>query len=1333
MASSSSNHGQNSWSGGTGSGGSGSRHHRSSGRRSGGGGGRSSNSHRQQQQQQQQQAYYNSLPLEQGVICSLKESFGFIHCADRPDELFFHYSQLMSSSTGNNSNNNNISSEDLEMDMEVEFRVGTSFNNNSNNNNTKKKKDDKLAAFCVRPLPPGTIVWETVEQEHVTGIVENRVVTPRRQDGRIRVLEETITTDNDDEDDNDQEHRQEEEEEQQQQQQQEVQPKVAAANKEDETTTTTIPAAKKTPTARATGPLVKFGPNDYNAETTKTATAVAGGGGHSSNSNNFNDKPPPPLRLAKGDLVAFTLVRDRRTQELWARNIHLLLSERERARQEAEARLLAEASLEHGVITALKGEYGFLRSNKRREEVYFHYSDIHLDDDDDDDDNNNHHHHDDEVHRETAEHSNNEPNDKRPTNNEMVLREGQDMQFLVVTEGGDAGRFPQVRLSARRVKMRPRGSVKFHDVVATGMAGLVSIVPQPQDSGHALDTKGKVLLAMPLKDVDDKGNEKVVAEVYLSSKDSPGGSFAFRGGSSVGLWIEVGDTLLFDVVRDYADGAFRAVPTRHQIPSEDPTDISMADDEEEEEDKKESVNDRRIRLINLSLAHRAEGIVNAVKDAYGFVHFAERPVDAHFKLFQLLPDEIQKDLRRNMGLADVDDKGNPLQLEVGAEVQFDLSVHGSIQSHSTRHRGRQASHPHERENLKAQRVLLLPPNTIRHIFPLAQGIRGCVTKDNPKQPYSGSIDLDEAVKAMTPEERHPLVAKMIDDFMARKQDLPLVYHDVQSLKEDDTVIDMIERHGEGKLSWIHIPQPGESHYPGRLCIRKDPSKIEKLKDRETRSDEGLDIEIEVSDDAHETVSDDGGGGGGGGKRGHRHRKLKDTRTVKSVRFDKSNLCKELKDDMPPGVGDIVEFDLSQSRRTGQCIVENMRIVTRKEPKLEDAEESLSFGVVKDVVAARKFGFISVIDETAQNLEMLFFSLSNVISPPPESEDGTPPKKKPQIRKGDEVKFNIGTERGGKRVALDVTVLPKGTIPSTADKNACTGFILMEPSHTTLKKVTLRQTKSNISQTSGISQSSVQSSERSGRWGSVDEDRIRSADEDQLAEDGCILLLEDPTGIFNSKKNGSESGESVPESELEESSKTFLHRHLNYKNGAIAVHGTGSSSATDEKTRPRRGDKVSFTKTKKGGDTVRDIRIVERDAATLLRGRLEGISDDSGGGCFRFIAATAGEEVYKVSHTEVVSCDPTMLKEKEPVEGILYDGSIYGICRAADLYLETKLATKRKERPKLNLTVKKDRGGTIMAQSMMAKGPDEGTHGFAPGWTKRMSAYAKPFTPESAGK
>ena len=75
-----------------------------------------------------------------------------------------------------------------------------------------------------------------------------------------------------------------------------------------------------------------------------------------------------------------------------------------------------------------------------------------------------------------------------------------------------------------------------------------------------------------------------------------------------------------------------------------------------------------------------------------------------------------------------------------------------------------------------------------------------------------------------------------------------------------------------------------------------------------------------------------------------------------------------------------------------------------------------------------------------------------------------------------------------------------------------------------------------------------------------------------------------------------------------------------------------------------------------------------------------------------------------------------------MEAILHEGKVYGISRSADLYLESKLGASHRERPKLNLKVKKESGGTIVAQSRMAKGPD-GTTGFAEGWTTRLSRFA----------
>ena len=137
---------------------------------------------------------------------------------------------------------------------------------------------------------------------------------------------------------------------------------------------------------------------------------------------------------------------------------------------------------------------------------------------------------------------------------------------------------------------------------------------------------------------------------------------------------------------------------------------------------------------------------------------------------------------------------------------------------------------------------------------------------------------------------------------------------------------------------------------------------------------------------------------------------------------------------------------------------------------------------------------------------------------------------------------------------------------------------------------------------------------------------------------------------------------------------------------------------------------------RNGKGVRDMRTVSRGGATLLRGTLCDIVHSSG--TVTFIAATDTQENYSVSLSEIVGCDSALLKENDSVEAILFEGFLYGICRTVDLYLDSKLSSSSgsggvggrgvglsvgrgngnaSQRPKLNLTVKKDRGGTIMAQ------------------------------------
>eukprot|EP00934_Nitzschia_sp_Nitz4_P001468 Nitzschia sp. Nitz4//scaffold45_size130396//44087//47542//NITZ4_003443-RA/size130396-processed-gene-0.98-mRNA-1//-1//CDS//3329552380//1468//frame0 len=1114
----------------------------------------------------------STLPVEQGIICTLKESFGFIHCADRPEEIFFHYSEVFG-----------VHPDSLQIDTEVEFRVGPS-----------EKDASKSAAYQVRTLSPGTIVWETEEEEGklFQGIVDRAIRNDSRQgggggnrdtDGSIQVL-------------------------------------VPNPNGESAEATTN-------------GPMVRFRAEDVIPPNQKTT------------------------RLYRGDLVQFRILLDRRTKQNYARFINLVMTEKERARQAREQSLLESASQEEGVVISLNKGYGFLKSNRRHAHVYFHYSNLLLPSDD------------------------------------FQLHKGQEMKFLVVSEVVDG----QTKYSARQLECVPKGTVQFHTVVARGIKGIVTLCPLPPSAGnnpgYADDKDGSIRLIDPIIDHDDEGNEITITDLSFEFNDAPGGVYTFqqRGNTTNGLWILEGDVLLFDVVKELADGSYEAAPTNHTLAVGGKV-IEPAEDASKEE--------AVIRLVACSLVSRAEGIMHTLKPqgGYGFIHYAERSVDVHFQTYNLLPEELQVDLRKHLGF-----EGEGLKLEPGVGVQFDICAHGVLQvlgrgaGGGGRRRGGGAQ---ERENVKAHRVLLLPPSSVLTEKVLASGVKGSVVKADTKQLYAGFVDLEAEITEMTLAERHPQVTQLIESFLVesakphgRKQ---IVFSDIQSTKEDEVVIQVATTLGSDVLACSHIPIAGLDHHPGRLCIRRLMPDERPPKNAEVPSSKGP---------SKHPLNE-------------------------HLRYDKASLADQHKEEMPPGTGDIVTCDVVQSRRTGKISIHNMKVVERKEGSATMADamtsatiETSGIGIVQNVIPKSGFGFISVVDSNANRQELLFFSLNT-------GKD----KKKSAAKKGDEVKFDIGVDpKSGKRVAQNVEVVAKGTVPQKAAKNACRGIVLMEPTQTTSSENTLRKKHSSDSAGSG------------GRWGNLTDDSRKTHSGNH--ERGVILLLEDTAGVFSGKSrrrratsfdstdsddksigdasfdsyDTSDDDRSTGASDDEFEPRGTLLSHLPYKKGVIAVVGAGSSNGMASSGNPHRGDIVTFSKARKGKSVV-DVRVESRKSATVVTGRLENIQLADHGlpfGSAKFIAATEKQESYEVDLAEVVSCDVTLLKEQQQVEGILHDGKVYGICRTSDLYLESKFGQNRKERPRLNLTAKKSRGGTIMAQSMMAKGPD-GTTGFAPGWTSRLS-------------
>jgi cold shock CspA family protein len=1227
----------------------------------------------------------SNLPIEQGVIHTLLDKFGFILCADRNIELFFHYSEYKSGH-----------SDTLQIGDEVEFRV------------SEEQKTNKLAALDVRQLPKGTIYWEYEEEEGKVfdGVVELSCSSSSMRedggggdrggrrgggggkkgggDGIIRLKKK----DDDDE--------------------QQQQPMID----------------------------IYYTPSDYKPNNKKQT------GAHSSSS-----------RLERKDVIQFSLVTERRTGKKYARNITLIQSERERQRLEREAKLMENATLERGKVVSTKGDFGFLRSVSRVEQVYYHVSHVvELTTDDGNDD---------------------------VDNNMPSLTEGQEVEFYVINEqGGGGGRGGKKgggkSLSARKIKLLPDGTVKFEHELAQGVTGYVLECPVPEASADpffggppkksgggsstTVAAMGKIRLDTPI--IDTEGKE--VIEVVLHPDMYPGGTFALsRTGGEVGIWIRPGDTLLFDIIQTIVDGAYRAVPTRHSqclsLRSEDTT----------------AANDKAlIRLVQPSLCGRAEGVIRSIRDNYGFIHSAERNVDVYFPLFEVLPNEIHEDLVNNnpevySGSDPVQNKGGRIHVEVGMEVSFDLSLQiltnaGSGGRGGGGGRSRQNnSAAHEKESLRGRRVQILPKGTVQEKILVASQVKATVSKDDPKQPFVGTIELEESLTVQSASLRYPLTSKLLDAISAGKYCDEITFHDVLSEKDLQVVTSMVKNRDD--LEWLYVPVSGED--------ADDPHNRKLRIVRKVKSNDAVESTEMAEEDVAAAAAEIEGGEGGSAnvesssgdaaaaiesaekpnldkKKGGKREKM-----VKTIRYDKYSFP-----DMsegPLGVGDVVTCDIVLSRRTGALIVENIAVVERKDRSAtisngEDDKTSIRKelkGFVTEVVPSRQFGFITAVDEEGSKTgDHVFFHFKSVGS----DDDAKKAPRADAIRKGDEVKFDAGPGKNGKLSATNISILPRGTLKTAAkvvDKaTTCTGYILMEPSHTSLAN-----TPSHITYNSN-----GPTTEGAGRWDNVKD--ARSGDKksgSSVKEEGTILLLSDPSHLFSPKPSNANGavtqttdaeneGENVaPADETKQddgdrneaddeaaNSDTALGVHVRYKTSSIAYRNPAGGPSLGG---PKRGDLVTFSKTR-GANLVKDIRVEKAGAATSLGGTLEDINLEADTAVF---VSSVDEQRYEIKLSEVVSCDKSLLQDKEKVDGILHEGRIYGVCRTKDIHLASSFSRDRsgssgglKERPRLNLTVKKElkgMGGQIMAQSRMAKGPD-GTNGFAKGWTTRLSVFVKEFVP-----
>lgn len=1193
--------------------------------------------------------YRKNLPIEQGIIHSLLDKFGFILCADRDRQLFFHYSEY---------NNGNRSADELNIGDEVQFRIGGSppprsggggGSGGRSNVDVNDEGNEKLCALDVRKLPPGTIYWETEDEprgKRWMGVVEKIAATDNSS--RRRRVEDIRSGDD----------------------------------------SCIIGGVPLSSSGGAGAGMIRIISDDSNdAENDKTKPLGVNYNLIDVTQTSAQQRRPRRPQLECGDIVEFTLVTERRTKQKYAREISLIRSERERLREEEEKRLLENATLETGVVVSIKGDFGFLRSTSRVQEVYFHTSHVILSVEDDKGGG--------------CEHIG---EGDGGACSYSPLEEGQDVEFYVVdevksSEGGKKG--GNGKLSARQVKTLPKGTVKFEHIIAQGVSGLVAECPlnkviEPfgrSERGGGESVVGKIRLQ---EDVCDNDGQSIT-EVSLRPEVYPGGTFAMnRTGSEVGAWIRPGDVLLFDVVKKVVDGTCYAVPTkfvrRASLRPGDCTDNNI--------DSTTNL-PPSIRLLEPSLCGRTEGVVRSIHDNYGFIQLAERNVDAYFPLYEVFPAEILGDLVRNNpdvyseGDESIQQKGGRIHVEVGMEVAFDLSLQmlTSLNGGGRDGGGRfKQSRPiQDKQSIRARRVQILPQGTVREKISIASGVQATVTKADAKQIFVGTLELDEPVKIESvSRHRHPLVSRLIDSISNGNFGTSVTFHDVLSETDSQIVTSMVNARDDLEWSYVIPENSTEEIHNRRICIaRKHPVVAPHTAPPTSCDDASMTPANEVK-----AVEGEPDGEAVGDGNSLNTEKKKDSqrmpKVVKSVRYDKFSFPDM--SDGPLCVGDVVKGDVYLSRRAGTINIDNVTVVERKVAVVSDSDEGVEHavkrtslrGFVSEVVPSRQFGFIMAVDGLGTKTgDHIFFHFKEVESCSGISPDQSPIKnnkfgRSDIISKGDEVIFDSGPGKNGKLNATNISILPRGTLKqfkADSSSTSCTGYILIEPSRTLL----LNTPSHSGFQSAGGQGAGV------GRWTNVRDEPTNKLGSSMKGE-GVILLLTDPSNQFSSKPNlnspsivtlsenkaftadsvleasvASEAGNiNAPvkiesENDNTNSNASAVGTHIGYKFSSLAARSQSTDVNAGRSDGPKRGDLVSFSKVK-GSNLVKDIRITQQGAATRVTGTL--ISIDKEADAAIFVSAEP-EMKYDIKLTEVVSCDKSLINENEKVDGIMHEGRIFG--------------------------------------------------------------------------
>lgn len=414
-----------------------------------------------------------------------------------------------------------------------------------------------------------------------------------------------------------------------------------------------------------------------------------------------------------GDEVRFRIATHRKTGVKRAVNLTVTVSAKEKLDKEIEQRL-ATMERELGIVDRIKAGGGFIKCCDRQDDVYFPFHEVQEDD------------------ASGKEGETGTSHGHRPS--KSSLREGDEVSFYVYEDQDDESGRSRSRLTALRVQKLPKGTVSFEELIRSDVEGTVTKVPKEPRNGPEI--QGIITLdEQPVNDVvatdenaaaaateeaakDDKPKKKGL----LKKKKKATVPFRLSDAEDMSYQPASGDRVVFDEILEKRSGKRKAI---------------------------------HVRVLELNPKNRETGVISALKDDFGFIKCAERPMDAYFRFTDVMT--VRNDFRS------------------GTEVSFDVSI--------------DSSRP---DSARATRIQILPHGTIQWETIVAEELAGEVTVTPSKRtnnPRGGNVKLlqkghNGRIQLSAPE------GKFMLDFLPdlkNQVDSAFIAADASDLQEDEDI------------------------------------------------------------------------------------------------------------------------------------------------------------------------------------------------------------------------------------------------------------------------------------------------------------------------------------------------------------------------------------------------------------------------------------------------------------------------------------------------------------------------------------------------------------------